>query len=118
MSDPLKRWHKNLGEVSITDEAIALQAVNCDPSSVFVEHDSEVLEVSRSMVLDARPVDKLTDDELFDELRSCVTMARNGPYDRERTVAVSAEAAKRGWGPYGVEACPPLTFLSGPHLPR
>jgi hypothetical protein len=101
MSGPLKRWHKNLGEVSITDQTLVLQAMNGDPSSVFVEHGGEVLEVSAAMVLDACPVDKLTDDELLDELRSCVTRARNGPYDRERTVTVSAEAVRRGWGPFG-----------------
>lgn len=45
-----KRKHKNLGDVFITIECLALQLRNSDPSSIFVEHDGEIKEVSRSMI--------------------------------------------------------------------
>jgi hypothetical protein len=53
--------HKNLGEVFITLECLALQVQNCDPSSIFVEHDGEIKEVSRSMIV--KPNAKLSHEE-------------------------------------------------------
>jgi len=47
-----------------------------------------------------KPVAELSDDELIDELREQVTLARNthGKHDRARTRAISEEAHKRGFG--------------------
>ena len=46
-----------------------------------------------------KPVAELTDEELFDEIREQVNHSRNGKgYSGSRTRALSAEAAKRGWG--------------------
>lgn len=50
-----------------------------------------------------KPVDKLTDDELFDEIREQVNRARFTPglYNRERTQQIGAEMTKRGWNNKG-----------------
>jgi hypothetical protein len=45
-----ERTHKNLGTVFITLECLALQLHNLDPTTIFVEHDGEIKEVSRSMM--------------------------------------------------------------------
>ena len=45
-----KRTHKNLGEVFITEDCLALQLQNADPTSIFVEHAGEIKEVSRTML--------------------------------------------------------------------
>ena len=45
-----------------------------------------------------KPVEQLSDEELFDELREQVNLSRNGPgHDRERTRAIACEATVRGW---------------------
>lgn len=46
-----KTRHKNLGEVTINLECLAMQIQNCDPTTIFVEHDGEIKEVSRSMIV-------------------------------------------------------------------
>lgn len=46
----VKRRHKNLGDVFITIDCLAMQLRNPDPTSIFVEHDGEIKEVSRSMI--------------------------------------------------------------------
>ena len=45
-----KRRHKNLGDVFITIDCLALQLQNADPTSIFVEHNGEIKEVSRGMI--------------------------------------------------------------------
>jgi hypothetical protein len=41
---------------------------------------------------------KMTDDELFDELRMIVNVARNNTtYDRDLAQAIGAECHRRGW---------------------
>ena len=46
-----KTQHKNLGEVTINMECLAMQIQNCDPTTIFVEHDGDIKEVSRSMII-------------------------------------------------------------------
>ena len=51
-----ERTHRNLGSVYITLECLALeclalQLLNSDPTSIFVEHEGEIKEVSRSMMV-------------------------------------------------------------------
>lgn len=48
-------WHKYLGEVSITEACNYLQATNPDPSSMFVEHDGDLKEVTKSLVKVGEP---------------------------------------------------------------
>ncbi len=45
-----RRMHKNLGEVFVTVDCLALQLQNPDPTSIFVEHNGEIKEVSRAMM--------------------------------------------------------------------
>jgi hypothetical protein len=45
-----KVTHRNLGECIINMECLALQLRNADPTSIFVEHDGDIKEVSRSMI--------------------------------------------------------------------
>jgi hypothetical protein len=46
----------------------------------------------------ARPFEGLSDEELFDEIRSQVNASRvTGKHDRARTRQLSAEANHRGW---------------------
>ena len=45
-----KVTHKNLGECIINMECLAMQLRNADPTSIFVEHDGDIKEVSRSMI--------------------------------------------------------------------
>jgi len=47
-----KRKHKNLGDVFITIDCLAMQLQNPDPTSIFVEHDGEIKEVSRAMIIE------------------------------------------------------------------
>lgn len=47
-----KRTHKSLGIVFVTVECLAMQLRNLDPTSIFVEHDGEIKEVSRTMMED------------------------------------------------------------------
>ena len=42
--------HSCLGSVEITDECLVMQAMNPDPTSMFVEHAGEIKEVSRNLV--------------------------------------------------------------------
>jgi hypothetical protein len=42
--------HQNLGECTINMECLAIQARNADPTSIFVEHDGDIKEVSRAMI--------------------------------------------------------------------
>lgn len=42
--------HRHLGKVEITLKCMMLQKINTDPSSVYVEHDGEVIEVSKSLI--------------------------------------------------------------------
>jgi hypothetical protein len=58
MSDDSKgklAWHSRHGEVYITEVCEYLQASNPDPSSVFIEHDGEVKEVTKSAVKTEEP---------------------------------------------------------------
>ena len=50
MIEPRLAWHKNLGEVLITEACEYLQATNPDPTSIFIEHDGEIKEVTRNLV--------------------------------------------------------------------
>ena len=50
MSEPKLAWHKNLGEVYISEVCEYLQATNPDPSSIFVDHDGDTKEVSKHLV--------------------------------------------------------------------
>lgn len=47
-----KRTHKSLGTVFVTTECLAMQLQNPDQTSIFVEHDGEIKEVSRAMMVD------------------------------------------------------------------
>ena len=42
--------HRNLGECIINLECLAMQLRNADPTSIFVEHDGDIKEVSRAMI--------------------------------------------------------------------
>jgi hypothetical protein len=42
--------HQNLGECTINMECLAIQLRNADPTSIFVEHDGDIKEVSRAMI--------------------------------------------------------------------
>ena len=42
--------HHNLGDVLITADCLALQQLNPDPTSIFIEHDGEIKEVSRALL--------------------------------------------------------------------
>ena len=45
-----------------------------------------------------KAVANLSDEDLFDEIREQVNLARNGPgHNRERTRKLAAEMARRGW---------------------
>lgn len=45
-----------------------------------------------------KPVDQLTDEELFDELREQVNRGRfDGMHDRKRTRDIAAECKRRNW---------------------
>ncbi len=50
MSAPQLAWHRNLGEVYISEVCDRLQATNPDTTSIFVDHDGETKEVTRSLV--------------------------------------------------------------------
>jgi hypothetical protein len=45
-----KVTHQNLGECIINMECLAMQLRNADPTSIFVEHDGDIKEVSRAMI--------------------------------------------------------------------
>ncbi len=47
----MKAIHKNLGEVEYTKACQFLQLTNPDPSSIFVEHDGDIKEVTKSLVV-------------------------------------------------------------------
>lgn len=51
------------------------------------------------MPSEVKPVSELSDDELLDELREQVNIARqtNGQHDRVRTPQIAEEAYRRGW---------------------
>ena len=42
--------HKGLGSVWITESCTAMQAMNPDSTSMFVEHEGEIKEVTKRMV--------------------------------------------------------------------
>ena len=42
--------HRNLGECIINMECLAMQLRNADPTSIYVEHDGDLKEVSRAMI--------------------------------------------------------------------
>jgi hypothetical protein len=46
-----------------------------------------------------KPADQLTDDELFDEIREQVNLARNHTHghNRKRTREIANEMNRRGW---------------------
>jgi hypothetical protein len=44
--------HRKLGECVINMECLAMQLRNPDPTSMFVEHDGDIKEVSRSMIIE------------------------------------------------------------------
>jgi len=54
-----KVTHKNIGECIINMECLAMQLRNADPTSIFVEHDGDIKEVSRSMIYETNKL--LTD---------------------------------------------------------
>lgn len=43
-------WHSSLGEVVITDQCRELQKLNLDPSTLFVEYEGQIREVTKSLV--------------------------------------------------------------------
>ena len=43
-------FHSIFGRVEITEACLQLQRLNPDPSSIFVEHDGDVKEVTKSLV--------------------------------------------------------------------
>ena len=45
-----KVTHRNLGECIININCLVMQVRNPDPTSIFVEHDGDIKEVSRSMI--------------------------------------------------------------------
>jgi hypothetical protein len=42
--------HYGLGQIKITDDCIHMQELNPDPTSIFVEYDSEIREVSKNCI--------------------------------------------------------------------
>lgn len=51
IGDPPERViHSNLGEALITDACRYLQATNPDSSSVYIEHEGDVKEVTKNLV--------------------------------------------------------------------
>lgn len=46
----IKAIHSHLGPVTITSNCIAMQLMNFDNTSLFVEHDDEIKEVSKDLV--------------------------------------------------------------------
>lgn len=46
----MKTYHKKLGEVQITETCLAMQKLSCDHTSIYVEHNGEVKEVSKNLV--------------------------------------------------------------------
>lgn len=48
-------WHRSHGEVYITEACDYLQAGNPDPTSMFVDHQGEIIEVSKNMVKEGEP---------------------------------------------------------------
>jgi hypothetical protein len=42
--------HRNLGEVVINSECLFMQATNPDPTTIYVQHDGDIKEVSRNMI--------------------------------------------------------------------
>jgi hypothetical protein len=53
--------HKNLGLVEITSACAYMQALNPDNTSVFIEHDGEIKEVTKSMLKKVNPLKKETE---------------------------------------------------------
>lgn len=45
----VKMIHKFLGEVYTTEQTRKIQALNFDPTSLIVEHEGEIKEVSRAL---------------------------------------------------------------------
>lgn len=45
-----RAMHRNLGLVEICETCVAMQAMNPDPTSMFVKHDGDVKEVTRALV--------------------------------------------------------------------
>lgn len=53
--------HKFLGKVQITEACMALQALNTDPSTIYVEYDDDIREVSKSLIVDFDHEDHVCD---------------------------------------------------------
>lgn len=47
---PIKVTHKFLGAAYITEACLAMQSMNPDTTSTYIEHDGEVKEVTKSLV--------------------------------------------------------------------
>lgn len=45
-------WHQNLGRCIIDDQCEYLQSKNPDRTSIFVEHEGDIKEVTKSMISD------------------------------------------------------------------
>jgi len=41
--------HQNLGPVETTEACVGMQSLNPDPSSLFVEHDGDIIEVTKAL---------------------------------------------------------------------
>ncbi len=50
-----KLWHKNHGEVVVNEDTQHLDRANPDPTSRFVQHDGDIIEVSKNMVTGTEP---------------------------------------------------------------
>ena len=46
-----KAYHKNLGEVIYSEACQFMQLTNPDPTSIFIEHDGDIKEVSKQLVV-------------------------------------------------------------------
>jgi len=53
--------HEFLGEVEITEECLALQALSTDPSTIYVEYDDDIREVSKSLIIELKQEDCMRD---------------------------------------------------------
>jgi hypothetical protein len=42
--------HRNLGEVKVTLDCVRMQGLNPDSTTMFVEYEGEVIEISRDLI--------------------------------------------------------------------
>lgn len=47
----MKANHKILGIVEITEACEQMQKQNCDSTTMYIEHDGEIKEVSKTLVI-------------------------------------------------------------------